>query len=328
MRGRGLILTCEEQRSLSFVIVGTPRSGTTLVQRLACELPGVRVPPETHFWSRFLPAFKERCTFPLDQVDLKVALDIFCRLPTSAGLNVPVDDIIRSLGGSCREPALLYQQLVIALAKPGMSYGEKTPGHLVWWPCLAELIPWLKFIFVVRDPRAVVASYRLPAGMRRRPDSFLAARWRADQGSVLIAVKTLKSRSLLLRYEDVVAAPDAARATIARFLGIAVSVPGKPANGADLYLPWETWKRGACGPIKTDRRDAWRRSLSWREVAVTERICHREMGEFGYQSSWPRMRSLVIGMPGPVRCADMWIFQRRRRKQRRQVTHARAGDPL
>ena len=36
--------------SLRFVIIGTARSGTTLVQRLCAELPGVWVPPETHFW--------------------------------------------------------------------------------------------------------------------------------------------------------------------------------------------------------------------------------------------------------------------------------------
>ena len=36
---------------LSFLVVGTARSGTTLVQRLCCELPRVWVPGETHFWS-------------------------------------------------------------------------------------------------------------------------------------------------------------------------------------------------------------------------------------------------------------------------------------
>ena len=35
---------------VSFLMVGTPRSGTTLLQRLACELPGVGMPPETHFF--------------------------------------------------------------------------------------------------------------------------------------------------------------------------------------------------------------------------------------------------------------------------------------
>lgn len=38
----------------AFLIVGTPRSGTTLVQRLASELPGVAIPPETHFFSLFV----------------------------------------------------------------------------------------------------------------------------------------------------------------------------------------------------------------------------------------------------------------------------------
>ena len=36
---------------VGFLIVGTPRSGTTLVQRLVSELRGVRVPPRDPFLS-------------------------------------------------------------------------------------------------------------------------------------------------------------------------------------------------------------------------------------------------------------------------------------
>ena len=32
---------------------GTPRSGTIVTQRLCCELPGVVMPPETHFLHLF-----------------------------------------------------------------------------------------------------------------------------------------------------------------------------------------------------------------------------------------------------------------------------------
>jgi len=46
-----------------FAIVGSPRSGTTLVQRLCCELEGVVVPYETHFFSAYLPVCRPR--FPL-----------------------------------------------------------------------------------------------------------------------------------------------------------------------------------------------------------------------------------------------------------------------
>src|SRR5262245_51226417 len=53
-------------RDIGFLIVGTPRSGTTLVQRLATELPGVRVPPETHFFPHFGSDLIKRTSFPLD----------------------------------------------------------------------------------------------------------------------------------------------------------------------------------------------------------------------------------------------------------------------
>src|SRR5687767_12835002 len=41
-------------------IGGTARSGTTLVQRLVCELDGVAVPPESHFLNGFLSIMLRR----------------------------------------------------------------------------------------------------------------------------------------------------------------------------------------------------------------------------------------------------------------------------
>ena len=42
----------EDPAELGFLLTGLSRSGTTLVQRLVCELPEVWVPQETHFWAR------------------------------------------------------------------------------------------------------------------------------------------------------------------------------------------------------------------------------------------------------------------------------------
>lgn len=284
------------------------------------------MPPETHFWSRFLPAFSQRHSFPLDAVGLRAALAEFARLPTSAGLRIPADDVMRSLGYACQHPEYLYQQLVISIAGPARCYGEKTPAHLIWWPWLARTMPGLKFIIVVRDPRAVVASYPFADGVRR-PDAFLAARWRADQREVLTAVSGLGTRCLLLRYEDVVTAPDDARTAMATFLGLAGSARPETGTAAGLYLPWETWKDAVSGPITVGRVGAWQTVLSSREVDVTERICEREMKAFGYEMSRAGRRAKLRGIPGPHRYADILLFRARRRRQRQLPEVAREGRP-
>ena len=69
-----------------FLVVGSPRSGTTLVQRLACEIPGVRMPAETHFFSQFATGLLARRSFPLTGEALVDEIGRFASLDSSRGL--------------------------------------------------------------------------------------------------------------------------------------------------------------------------------------------------------------------------------------------------
>ncbi|MDQ4024665.1 MAG: sulfotransferase, partial [Actinomycetota bacterium] len=228
-------------RRLDFMIVGTPRSGTTLVQRLACEIPGVAVPPETHFLYFFAADLYRRRRFPLDATAIRDEIELYLELDYSRDLEVDPAAITEELGGECRSILELFAALVRHLAGPAEVYGEKTPAHVVWWDKLAAAAPWMKFVAVVRHPAAVVASW-----VEAWPhESWVAAaeRWRLDQERIAVMARTLgPRRALVLRFEDVVAEPDGARASIARLLGRDVPpVPAAPVR--PLYLPWETWKR-------------------------------------------------------------------------------------
>ena len=62
---------------VGFLVVGSPRSGTTLLQRLSCEIEGVRMPPETHFFSDFVWGLVHRAKFPLPMPDLRKEIERF-----------------------------------------------------------------------------------------------------------------------------------------------------------------------------------------------------------------------------------------------------------
>jgi hypothetical protein len=274
---------------VGFLIVGTPRSGTTLVQRLAMELDGVRTPPETHFFSTMGLSVPLRQAFPMDERALREELELFVAAPSSQGLGLRGDDVIEDLGGRCDSLFDLFDAVVSRVAGPAEVLGEKTPGHVFWWRPLTEFRPDLKVIVTVRDPRAVVAS-NLPAPWRepeRRvwdDDHYLALAvdWRFQQRLALQLRDTLgPDRCLVLRYEDVVADPDAARRAIGRLLGRPVSGQGPP-HRRDIVLPWESWKDNAVGPVTSDRVSAWRSTLPAGRAAVIAGICHAEMAAFGY----------------------------------------------
>lgn len=276
-----------------FVIVGSARSGTTLAQRLACELPSVGMPPETHFFDLFVPELLKRGPLPLDRVRLRSEVEHWRRMHEVRGMDVDVDAVIDDLGGSCTSLADFFGVLVRRLAPPSAVYGEKTPKHLLWWRQLARARPGLKVVAIVRDPRSVVASTLVAPWVRGispfdwGDDLYVAVaeRWRIEQAQTLEMARSLGRRCLVLGYESVVADPPAARAAIARLLGIDSSAPRAPSSTASIVLPWETWKSEALEDIDAGRTGSWRERLGWHRGQVIAAVCGPVMHATGYRTS-------------------------------------------
>ena len=107
--------------------MGTARSGTTLVQRLACSLEGVRVPPETHF-RNFMKNAGAEARFPLDESALRDVLGRFGDRKAARGLVIDVEGIVADLGGTCPDPWRLFAALVRSLAGPAASRSSTSPA--------------------------------------------------------------------------------------------------------------------------------------------------------------------------------------------------------
>ncbi len=267
----------------AFIIVGTPRSGTTLVQRLAAELPRVRVPRETRFFHKFraLP-----WVFPLEGDDLRKVLGECATIAEVP--NPDIDEMFERLGGRANGPLSIWAAVIRESAGEDASlYGEKSPPHLWWWRPLSVALPSMRIVAVVRDPRAVIASWgAVPWGPEGQLSTVqLAQRWVLDQREVERARSTLgRERCLVLRYEDAVTDPDGARRRIADLLGVGISADDslRTASADELFMPRETWKARAVGEITPERIHAWKGSLPPRDARVIEAICRRAMIRFGY----------------------------------------------
>ncbi len=140
---------------------------------------------------------------------------------------------------------------------------------------IAGLFPRARFVFVVRDPRAVAASYRRFFGGA----PLVAARdWCADVAVIEDAGAQVGERAVTLRYEDVVADPAGALERLAVLAGRRVGDPdvARRVHGSGL------------------RR--WEAELSARDVSLVEGLCFEEMRRWGYA---PR-RAVAPGVPGPL----------------------------
>jgi hypothetical protein len=290
------------------------------VQRLASELEGVRVPPETHFFSEFLPDLARRRRFPLAGAELAAELDRFAARPYLAGVGLDPRAVADALGGRAEDAVDLFCAVVDHLAGPGARLvGEKTPGHLAWWRPLASALPALKVVAVVRDPRAVVASFaRLGWGGDPLQN---AARWDADAAAALAARAGLgAARCLLLRYEDVVADPDAARAALAGLLG-AGAAGGGAGDAGGLFPAWESWKARAGADVDAARATAWRTELDPALAGAVAAVCRRRMAALGYDAPAPPEAVARLARQGPASLTRR--LARRARNARTTVTVAR-----
>jgi Sulfotransferase family len=305
---------------VGFLVVGSARSGTTLVQRLACEISGVGMPPETHFFSAFASDLLHRRRFPLGGADLEQELQSYGRTEGARGLGLDTRAVIEDLHGEADSPFDLFESIVRTIAPAASVLGEKTPDHLLWWPALSEAVPWLRFVVCVRDPRAVVSSaLQMPWQSRDEISSFggraylaLATRWDIDQRAASELSATLgPDRCLVLRYEDVVVDPDLARARIATLLGIEGHLSQRAPT--DIVLPWEGWKQSALEEVRTDRTKSWEVALTPRRAGEIASICRGGMMRFAYTD----------GLPAASRAA--YIRSRLGRAEKRDLRLLRAS---
>lgn len=313
-----------------FLIVGTPRSGTTLLQRLTAELPGVSVTPETHFFSLFYDAALRGTRMPMESADVIRVIRQYAELPVVRELGIDAEVIADSLGGRCDSAWHLFGAVVDALAGHGHVVGEKTPNHLRWWRPLAAASPPLRIVAVVRDPRAVVASnLDVPFGMAS--PMLVAAQWLEDLRDLAAATRYLPSnRLLLLRYEDVLEGPAAAKRQIAGFLGVdECEHEGSGQDGgrpSSLFPTWESsWKARAIGPVDSSRAAAWRSRLSEEELRGVELVARRGMRWAGYQSDHHRLSPEAVRGFSPAELGRLAHFRWSRRLQRRAISQASVG---
>lgn len=212
-------------------IVGSPRAGTTLLQGLLAAHPEVYSLPETHFFARTLSRN------PLRRYLLWPALKVRRRLFETVREQGRSDLLpLAKIGVFQRDYHTPFVRVMDQMARDAGKtvWVEKTPMHL---HCLSEIqkrIPDAEIIHITRQGRDVVTS--LVKATNARPDhwtSFGGMRWLGWHGfSVEDAVKRWnkdfqitmeqlgKPRNTVIKFEDVVARPDAVARQLCTLLGL------------------------------------------------------------------------------------------------------------
>jgi protein-tyrosine sulfotransferase len=259
-------VTSEEGERFIFV-GGAPRSGTTLVQNMLDMHPAIAGGPEFLHLTKILAL--------RDSLKKKVAngrIDAFCSA-------VDVDRAVRGM----------IEALLLPLAdREGRRLlSEKTPANCLVFEPLMELFPRARCVFVLRDPRAIVASM-LEVGRRGRamglsPRPYTrslraaVAHVEACFHAGFAAEKAAPDRVLAVEYAALVTDPATETRRICAFLGLPWSpemrIPasrshiGEKAitvNDRNLWYDAQSFRRDP-DPSGIDR---WRSRLTPHQAAL------------------------------------------------------------
>jgi hypothetical protein len=138
---------------------------------------------------------------------------------------------------------------------------EKSPPNLLMSRFLQALVPDSSFVFVVRHPIAVACATQKWSATR--PHELLA-HWARAHRIAMADVPHLRS-VMLVRYEDLIADPDAVLRDVFRFAGLEDHAPGRRTEAglnADNFAGdrtprasvnehyFERWQRRKASPLK------------------------------------------------------------------------------
>src|SRR5579859_1835569 len=298
---------------------GSPRSGTTLVQRILDCHPEIYGGPEFDFVPHIVDLFQE-----------------MRRSIQSGRIDVILDE--ESLIHAFR--CLLVALLSPKLQAEGVSYlSEKTPSNVLAFAWLEECAPEAKKILVLRDHRDVVSSM-LEVGHRQRRRQGRASWFVRDTVAAVdymnqclkagTAFAENSSNCLVIYYEDMVSDPLATANEMYRFIGVRemdqLDLENEQFKAARNQESWVDWANPGtiAGGVQKDRVGVAEQRLKrgdWdyictktiRHPLLTERYSIPSQG-WTAAARWCFARSLLLRIRLRIHddTSALWTFLRQR----------------
>jgi len=291
-------------------IVGCPRSGTTLLQRMMNAHPQITVTPESHWIPRLIE--KPWAATAEGTVTRKLVRRLTTH-PKFARLCISREQVHKL----AKRQAVSYSCLVTrildlyATAQGKPLVGDKTPDYVRSIDLLHNLWPNARFVHLIRDGRDVCLSMLEWPKVHPRPGNFVT--WKEDpvstaawwwQHNVQIGRQAGKSLGCELyyelRYESLVTCPREQCEALSDFLNLPFDEAilqfhaGRPESDPGLE------KKRAGLPITSGLRN-WQYEMPAQDVERFEAIAGELLGELRYPRAFPQPRTAAVEHAARIR---------------------------
>jgi hypothetical protein len=308
-------------------IVGANRSGTTLLRLILNAHPRIAIPDELiYFDSQMAGIPVERWRRPeLAPAEYEAFVDRFLQRSRLSLQGLDLDAVRATILRGPHDFRRPYRCALRAWAQHHGKerWGEKTPGNLFYADILHEMFSDARFLYLVRDPRAGVASMQQVSFFPNDVVFNALSRRKHDvEGRARLQDAVPPPQRLRVSYEELVREPERTVARVCEFIG----EPFRPQmlhfhRNADRYMKDEaetSYNAAATHPITDDRVDAWKSLLSDEQIAAVESICQPLMEAFGYR---PTGRSPSLAGRGEMVTKELyWKLQLWRHRETRHYT--------
>ena len=333
----------EIEKEPRIFVTGTSRSGTGLFFQMLNRAMNFQMIPETHYFDGIRTTYDDP-TAPLTSSQLPEVHRYFGNLARVRFGHGEITSEDEQIGAALRELIEHSEQASLddyfkahchrmALESGVPIWGEKTPRHCFRISEILETFPNTRVVHMLRDPRAVMASYK---NWHKRDRELIreaetedavakeAARakasynpilnaliWKSATNAALSAANRFGSeRVRIITYESLCTDPLDTFGDFAEWMGF-----DRPTSLPELIVTNSSYERDNAGGVTLRSFDRWKSSLTRHEIRICEMMAGDTLSAAGYertlQGSNLLMNSISLGRSVPGIARSVYVNRHR-----------------
>lgn len=274
---------------------GAERTGTSLMFALLTSHPNISMTRRTNYWRYIDQKFGD-----LSQPqNLEACLDVMRRYKRMVAVGLDWDRLGADFRGGPATYGRLYELLQIQQAsKDGKPrWGDKSLLNERYAARIFEFFPDARIVHMIRDPRDRYASVLARWKVRRGGVGAGMGEWLESVRHAESNVERWPSQCTIVRYEDLVAAPEAEVRRICAFIGESFADEMLTMSGAERFRDEganSSYGRRPTGAISTSSIGKYTKVLSSDQVRYIETVARDDMQRYGYNSTLAGARGFEL----------------------------------